>query len=111
MASDSFLAELVRRMSGAGVDDVGGDDDVGGVDDDGDGAVGAGGGVTAAVEFDNALLSGRWVADKKAKAAVNSTTAPMTATGSHFLAELALAGVAVTCGFAKVRLSSHVTTR
>jgi hypothetical protein len=100
---------LERRTAGTGVDDIGGDDDVGGVDNDGDGAVGAG--VTAAVEFDNALLSGRWVADKKAKAAVNSTTAPMTATGSHCLAELALAGVAVTCGFAKVRLSSQVTTR
>ena len=78
-------------MAGAGVEEVGGDDDVGGVDDDGDGAVGAGGSVTAAVEFDSALLSGRWVADKKAKAAVHSATAPMTATGSHFLADLALA--------------------
>ena len=98
-------------MGGAGVDDVGGDEDVGGVDDDGDGGVGAGGSVTAAVEFDNTLPSGLWVADKKARAAVHSTMAPMTATESHFLADLALAGVAVICGFAEVRPSSHVTTR
>ena len=111
MASASFLAELVRRMAGTGVDDVAGVDDEGGVDDDGGEVVDAGGSVTAAVEFDKALLSGLWVADKKARAAAHSTTAPMTATESHFLADLALAGVGVTCGFAEVRPSSQVTTR
>ena len=95
----------------AGDDDAGGDDDVAGDDDVEGGVVGVGGNAAAAVGLNEALLSGRWVADKKAKAAVHSTAAPMTATGSHFLADLALAGVAVTCGFAIVRPSSHVTTR
>ena len=103
-------------MAGTGVDDVAGDDDVAGVDDDGGEVVDAGGSVTAAVEFDKAvefekaLPSGFWVADKKAKAAVHSATAPMTAAESHFLADLALAGAAASC-FAEVRPSSHVTTR
>ena len=56
MASDSFVAELARRMVGMGVDDAGGGVAAGG------GVVGAGGGVTAAVEFDEALPSGLWVA-------------------------------------------------
>ena len=60
-------------MAGAGDDDVGGGDDVSG------GLVGAGGNATAAVEFDKALPSGFWVATKKAKAAVHSATAPMSA--------------------------------
>jgi hypothetical protein len=109
VASASFLAELVRRMAGPGVDDVAGDDDVATVDDDGGEVVDANGSITAAVEFDKALLSGL-CADKKAKAAVHSVTAPMTAAESH-LADLALAGVAATCGFAELWPSSHVTTR
>ena len=98
-------------MAGPAVDDVAGDDDVAGVDDDGGEVVDAGGSVTAAVEFDKALLSGLWVADKKAKAAVHSTTAPMIAAESHFLADPALAGAVAACGFAWFRPSSHVTTR
>ena len=97
-------------MVGPGVDDVAGDEDVAGVDDDGGEVVGASGSITAAVEFDKALPSGL-CADKKAKAAVHSATVPMTAAESHFLADLALAGVAAACGFAEVRPSSHVTTR
>ena len=97
-------------MVGPGVDDVAGDEDVAGVDDDGGEVVGASGSITAAVEFDKALLSGL-CADKKANAAVHSATAPMTAAESHFLADLALAGVAAACGFAEARPSSHVTTR
>ena len=102
VTSASFLVELVRRMGGTGVGDVGGGDDVGGVD--------TGGSATAAVELDEVLPSGVWVATKKAKAAVHSATAPMSATESHLLADFALAGVAV-CGDApKDRPSSHVTT-
>ena len=92
-------------MAGTGVDDAGGDDDVGG------GAVDTGGNAAAAVGLNEALSSGLGVARKKAKAAVHTAMAPMTATGSHFLVDLALAGVAVTCGFAKGWPSSHVTTR
>ena len=96
-------------MAGPGVDDVAGEEDVAGVDDDGGEVVGASGSMTAAVEFDKALLSGL-CADKKARAAVHSATAPMAAAESHFLADLAL-GAAAACGLAEARPSSHVTTR
>ena len=105
MASDSFLAELVRRMVGTAVDDVAG------VDDDGGDVVDAGGNVAAAVELDEALLSGLWLARRKAAVTAQSAMTPMSVTGSHFVADLALAGVGVTCGFAEVRPSSQVTTR
>ena len=102
-------------MAGPGIGDVAGDEDVasvdddGGVDDDAGEVVGASGSMTAAVEFDKALLSGL-CADKKARAAVHSATAPMAAAESHFLADLAL-GAAAACGLAEARPSSHVTTR
>lgn len=107
-ASDSFVVELVRRIAGAGDDGVGGGGDVG--DNVGGGFVGAGGNATAAVGLDEALPSGLRVATKKAKAAVHSATAPMSATESHLLADFALAGVAVCCDAPKDRPSSHVTT-
>ena len=95
-------------MAGPGVDDVAGDEDVAGVDDDGGEVVGASGSITAAVEFDKALLSGL-CADKKAKAAVHSATAPMSATESQLLVDFARTGVAVACAPLE-RPSSHVAT-
>ena len=91
-------------MAGTGVGDVGRGDDVGG------GVVDTGGNATAVVGLDEALPSGFWVATKKAKAAVHSATAPMSAAESHLLADFALAGVAVSCDAPKDRPSSHVTT-
>lgn len=79
-------------MAGTGVGDAGSGDDVGG------GVVDTGGNATAAVGLDEALPSGFWVATKKAKAAVHSATAPMSAAESHFLADFAFAGLAVACG-------------
>ena len=71
-------------MGGTGVDDVGG------------GVVGTGGTAAASVGLDEALPLGFWFARKKAKAAMHSVKAPMSATESQFLvADFALAGTAV----------------
>ena len=95
--SDSFLAELVRRIAGAGVDAAGDGDNVAADDDVGGGVVDTGGNAAAAVGLDEALPSGFWVARKKAEAAVHSAMTPMSATES-LLADFAPAGVAVACG-------------
>ena len=84
-------------MAGAGVDVAGGGDDVAADDDVGGGVVDTGGNATAAVGLDEALPSGLWAARKKAKTAVHSVKAPMSATESHLLADFALAGVVVAC--------------
>ena len=89
-------------MAGTGVDDAGGDDDVGGA------AVDTGGNAAAAVGLNEALSSSLGVADKKAKAAVHTAMAPMSATESHLLVVLALAGAAAAC--AAPSPMSHVAT-
>jgi hypothetical protein len=82
VASESFVAELVRRTVGADDDDAGG------------GVIDTGGIAAAAVGLDEALPSGFCVKDTNAKAAAPSTMDPMSAAESHFLAGLALAGCA-----------------
>ena len=98
MTSDSFLAVLVRRMAGTGVDDAGGDDVVGLDEDVGGGLVGAGGNAAAVVWLMAALPSGRWVASRKAEAAAHNAITPMSATESLPLAGFVLAGAADNCG-------------
>jgi uncharacterized protein GlcG (DUF336 family) len=97
-------------MAGTGDDVAGGGDDVGGDDDIGGGVVGAGGNAAAVVGLDEALPSGLRVATTKAKAAVYSAMTPMSATGSHLLADFALTGAAGACGALLERPSSHVAT-
>ena len=106
--SDSLLTVLVRRMAGAGVDDASGDDDGGGVVGTGGNAAAADGSAAAADGIDATLPSGRWVAYTKAKAAVHSATAPISAAESHLPA--GLAAVAVVSGARSERPSSHVAT-
>ena len=94
----------------AGDDEAGGNANVGGADAVGGAIAGPGGIAATAVGPDEALPSGLWFTRTNARAAVHSMKAPMSATASNVLADLAPAGTALACDASEDRLSSHVTT-